>query len=158
MVTTARAAKHGVLKDLGADVTVDYTTEDFVDVTKKTNGRGADVILDIVGASYLARNLDALAPDGRLVVIGMQGGRRTELDLGALVHKRGLLAATSLRARPAAQKAAIVRGVREDVWPLVEAGAIRVVVDRSLPMAEAAQAHGLVESSEHLGKVLLVNE
>ena len=158
VVTTARAAKHGALKDLGADVTVDYTTEDFVDVTKKTNGRGADVILDIVGASYLARNLDALAPDGRLVVIGMQGGRRTELDLGALVHKRGLLAATSLRARPAAQKTAIVRGVREDVWPLVEAGAIRVVVDRSLPMAEAAQAHGLVESSEHLGKVLLVNE
>ena len=158
VVTTARAAKHDRLKELGADVTVDYTSEDFVKVTKATTGRGADVILDLVGGPYLARNIDALAPDGRLVVIGMQGGRRAELDMGALVAKRGVLAATSLRARPAAQKADIVRGVRDDVWPLVESGAIRVVVDRTFPMAQAAQAHRRVESSEHIGKVLLVNE
>ena len=157
VVTTARAGKHAALRGLGAAVTVDYRDQDFVAATKEaTGGRGADVILDIMGASYLARNLAALAPDGRLAIIGLQGGRRTELDLAALLATRGVISATGLRSRPPADKARIVKGVREQVWPLVESGAVRPVIDRRLPMPEAAQAHRIVEASEHLGKVLLV--
>ncbi|MFG3706963.1 NAD(P)H-quinone oxidoreductase [Micromonospora sp. NPDC047670] len=156
VVVTARAAKHERLRELGAAHTIDYREQDFVEeVRRVTDGRGADVILDIMGAAYLPRNVAALAADGRLVVIGMQGGRKGELDLGALLAKRGTVAATALRSRPLDQKAAIVRGVRQQVWPLVEAGAVRPIVDRRLPLAEAAQAHRLVESSDHVGKVLL---
>ncbi|MEH1101859.1 NAD(P)H-quinone oxidoreductase [Micromonospora sp. CPCC 205561] len=156
VVATARAAKHERLRELGAAHTIDYREQDFVEeVRRVTDGRGADVILDIMGAAYLSRNVAALAADGRLVVIGMQGGRRGELDLGALLAKRGTLAATALRSRPLGQKAEIVRGVRDQVWPLVESGAVRPVVDRRLPLTEAARAHRLVESSDHLGKVLL---
>lgn len=108
-----------------------------------------------MGASYLGRNVAALATGGRLVVIGLQGGRKAELDLGALLTKRASVAATSLRIRPLAEKAEIVRGVRDEVWPLIEAGKIRPVVDRRLPMTDAADAHRLVESSDHFGKVLL---
>ena len=156
VVVTARPAKHERLRKLGAAHTIDYTSQDFVEeVRKVTDGRGADVILDIMGASYLGRNVAALATDGRLVVIGMQGGRKAELDLGALLAKRGSVAATALRSRSVADKAAIVRGVREEVWPLVESGAIGPIVDRRIPMAQAAEAHRIVESSDHLGKVLL---
>jgi putative PIG3 family NAD(P)H quinone oxidoreductase len=156
VVVTARAAKHERLRELGAAHTIDYREQDFVEeVRRVTDGRGADVILDIMGAAYLSRNVAALAADGRLVVIGMQGGRKGELDLGALLAKRGTVAATALRSRPLDQKAEIVRGVRQQVWPLVEAGAVRPIVDRRLPLAEAAQAHRLVESSDHVGKVLL---
>ncbi|MGC5053916.1 NAD(P)H-quinone oxidoreductase [Micromonospora sp. DT48] len=156
VVATARATKHERLRELGADVLVDYREQDFVEeVRRVTDGRGADVVLDIMGASYLGRNVAALAADGRLVVIGLQGGRKGELDLGALLAKRGTVAATALRSRPLAQKAAIVRGVREQVWPLVEAGRVRPVIDRRLPIVDAAQAHRLVESNEHVGKVLL---
>jgi putative PIG3 family NAD(P)H quinone oxidoreductase len=156
VITTARAAKHPALRKLGASVTVDYSEQDFVAATRgATGGRGADVILDIIGASYLSRNLAALAPDGALAIIGLQGGRRAELDLGALLAARGRISATSLRSRPLADKARIVRGVREQVWPLVESGAIRPVIDRRLPMDRAAEAHRLVERSDHLGKVLL---
>ncbi|MER7333471.1 MULTISPECIES: NAD(P)H-quinone oxidoreductase [unclassified Micromonospora] len=156
VLVTARAAKHERLRELGAAHTIDYREQDFVEeVRRVTDGRGADVILDIMGASYLPRNVAALAADGRLVVIGMQGGRKGELDLGALLAKRGTVAATALRSRPLDQKAEIVRGVRQQVWPLVEAGAVRPIVDRRLPITEAAQAHRLVESSDHVGKVLL---
>ncbi|MEG3635503.1 NAD(P)H-quinone oxidoreductase [Micromonospora palythoicola] len=156
VVATARASKHERLRALGADLLVDYREQDFVEeVRRVTDGRGADVVLDIMGASYLGRNVAALAADGRLVVIGMQGGRKGGLDLGALLAKRGTVAATALRSRPLEQKAAIVRGVREQVWPLVEAGRVRPVIDRRLPITEAAQAHRLVESNEHVGKVLL---
>ncbi|MGW0504812.1 NAD(P)H-quinone oxidoreductase [Micromonospora sp. NPDC003241] len=156
VVATARPAKHPRLRELGAVHLVDYREQDFVEeVRRVTDGRGADVVLDIMGASYLGRNVAALAPDGRLVVIGMQGGRKAELDLGALLAKRGTVAATALRARPLDQKAAIVQGVRDEVWPLVEADRVRPVVDRRLPITEVAQAHRLVESNEHLGKVLL---
>jgi putative PIG3 family NAD(P)H quinone oxidoreductase len=158
VVTTARRSKHEALRQLGADVTIDYTEEDFAEATKRaTGGRGADVILDIVGAKYLPRNVDALAVNGRLVVIGMQGGRKGELDLGALMAKRALVAATTLRARPPDDKARIVAGVHRDVWPLVESGAIRIVIDRRLSMDRAAEAHRIVEASEHIGKVVLVN-
>jgi putative PIG3 family NAD(P)H quinone oxidoreductase len=149
VVTTARAIKHDRLKALGADVTVDYSTEDFTE-------HRADVILDIMGAKYLARNVEALKPDGRIAIIGMQGGRKGELDLGALMAKRGSVSATTLRARPPADKARIVRAVRDRVWPLVDAGTIRPVIHTTLPMAEAMKAHRLMESSDHIGKILLL--
>jgi putative PIG3 family NAD(P)H quinone oxidoreductase len=157
VVVTARSAKHERLRAIGADLAIDYTTDDFVQATKDfTDGHGADVVLDIMGAKYLARNIDVLATNGRLAIIGMQGGRTGELDLGALMAKRGLISATTLRARPAAEKARIVKGVRDQVWPLVDAGAIRPIIDTALPMAEARQAHRLMESSDHLGKILLL--
>ncbi|MBO4205291.1 NAD(P)H-quinone oxidoreductase [Micromonospora echinofusca] len=157
VLVTARSGKHDRLRELGAAHTIDYRAEDFVEVTRRvTDGRGADVILDIMGGAYLPRNVAALATSGRLVVIGLQGGRKGELDLSALLAKRASVTATALRSRPVAEKAAIVRGVRDEVWPLVESGTVRPVVDRRLPMAEAAGAHRLVESSDHLGKVLLV--
>jgi putative PIG3 family NAD(P)H quinone oxidoreductase len=155
VVTTARASKHDFLRDLGADLVIDYTTDDFVAATREFNGRGADVILDIVGAKYLSRNIEALAPNGRLTVIGLQGGRKAELDLGALMAKRGSVSSTSLRARPAADKARVVAGVVRVVWPLVEAGAIRPIIDTTMPLAEAAEAHRLMEASDHVGKILL---
>lgn len=156
VITTARPAKHAALRQLGAEVTVDYHEQDFVAATREaTGGRGADVVLDIIGAAYLSRNLAALAPDGWLAIIGLQGGRRAELDLGGLLGSRATISANSLRSRPLPDKARIVRGVREQVWPLVESGAIRPVIDRRLPMAQAAEAHRLVERSDHLGKVIL---
>ncbi|MEU8111284.1 NAD(P)H-quinone oxidoreductase [Micromonospora sp. NPDC048947] len=156
VLTTARETKHDRLRELGAAHLIDYREQDFVEeVRRVTDGRGVDVILDIMGGSYLGRNVSALATGGRLVVIGMQGGRKAELDLGALLTKRASVTATSLRSRPLAEKAEIVHRVRDEVWPLVEAGRIRPIVDRRLPMTEAAQAHRLVESNEHFGKVLL---
>jgi putative PIG3 family NAD(P)H quinone oxidoreductase len=156
VIVTARPAKHERLRELGATRVIDYTGEDFVASTNQaTGGRGADVILDIMGGSYLGRNVAALATFGRLVVIGMQGGRKGELDLAALMAKRASVAATTLRARSVEDKAEIVRGVREEVWPLVESGAVGPIVDRRLAMAQAAEAHRIVEASDHLGKVLL---
>ena len=155
-VTAGSAAKLERCRELGADVLVNYRDEDFVErVRAATGGHGADVVLDNMGAKYLGRNVDVLAVGGRLVVIGLQGGVKAELNLGALLAKRASVTATSLRARPAAEKAAIVAGVRRDVWPLVEQGAVRPVVDRLLPMDRAADAHRVVEASEHVGKVLL---
>lgn len=157
VLTTARESKHSVLQDLGAEVAIDYRTEDFVaSVRAVTGGRGADVILDIVGGDYLARNLEALAVDGRLVIIGLQGGRRAELDLGALLAKRGSVLATTLRSRSVEAKARIVAGVREQVWPLIESDLVRPVIHARLPLTAAAEAHRLVEASDHTGKVLLV--
>jgi len=108
-----------------------------------------------MGAKYLARNIEVLAPNGRLVIIGLQGGGRAELDIGALLAKRGAVIAATLRGRPRAEKAAIVASVRQHVWPLIESGAVRPVVDRVLPLAAAAEAHRVVEASEHVGKVVL---
>jgi putative PIG3 family NAD(P)H quinone oxidoreductase len=156
VLVTARAGKHERLRALGADLAIDYQTQDFVRaVLDHTGGRGADVVLDIMGAKYLARNVEVLAPDGRITVIGMQGGRAAELDLGKLMAKRGRVSATSLRARPAADKARIVAGVRDQVWPLVAAGLVKPIVNRTFPLAEAAAAHELMESSDHFGKILL---
>ncbi|HYN92292.1 MAG TPA: NAD(P)H-quinone oxidoreductase [Pilimelia sp.] len=154
VITTARRSKHERLKQLGAHVTVDYPTDDFAEQAGRLGG--ADVVLDIMGAAYLDRNIAALAPNGRIAVIGMQGGRAAELNLGALMAKRGSISATTLRARPTREKAEIVRGVREQVWPLVESGAIRPVIDRTVPLRRAAEAHRVLESGDHLGKILLV--
>lgn len=154
--TAGSAEKLATCRELGADIAINYREEDFVERIKDaTKGNGADVILDIMGASYLARNVDALAIDGRLVSIGMQGGSRAELDLGKLMVRRGTIMATTLRARPPEQKAAIVGAVRERVWPLVDAGKIRPVIYRELPIYEAAEAHRIMATSTHTGKILL---
>jgi putative PIG3 family NAD(P)H quinone oxidoreductase len=156
LVTAGSTDKLQRCRELGADVAINYRDEDFVAVARDaTDGRGVDVILDNMGAKYLSRNIDALALSGRLIIIGMQGGSKVELDLRALMAKRAAVLATSLRARPATEKAAIVASVREHVWPRLESGAIRPVVDRVLPLAEAAEAHRVVEAGEHVGKVLL---
>jgi putative PIG3 family NAD(P)H quinone oxidoreductase len=155
-VTAGSAVKLARCRELGADVTVEYTTQDFVEVVREASGgRGADVVLDIVGAAYLERNVEVLAADGRIVVIGMQKGKRAELDLGVLMGKRGTVAATGLRSRPVEQKAAIVDQVRTHVWPMVEAGSVRPIVDRTFPVEQVADAHRLMESSTHVGKILL---
>ena len=154
LTTVGSPAKAERVVALGAERAVLYREEDFVQVVREVAG-GADVVLDGIGASYLARNVDVLADGGRLLVIGLQGGARAELDLSALLRKRGTVHATSLRSRPAAQKAAIVAAVLAVVWPAIEAGHVRPVVDRVLPLAEAAQAHRVVEASEHVGKVVL---
>ncbi|MGY1742227.1 MULTISPECIES: NAD(P)H-quinone oxidoreductase [unclassified Blastococcus] len=160
--TAGTAAKLDVCRELGAEVGVNYRDEDFVErVREATGGAGVDVVLDNMGAKYLARNVDALATGGRLVCIGMQGGTRAELDLGLLMRKRAAVHATTLRARPATGpggKAAIVAAARYDVWPDVERGVVRPIVDRRLPMSRAAEAHRVVEASEHVGKVLLLTE
>ena len=157
VVVTARAEKHDQLRALGADLTIDYPADDFVAATRDfTGGRGADVVLDIIGAKYLGRNVDVLAVNGRIATIGLQGGRKGELDLGALMTKRGSISATTLRARPVAEKTRIVKGVRDQVWPLVDAGAIRPIIHTTMEMSKAAEAHRLMESSDHLGKILLV--
>jgi len=156
VVTAGSPEKLRRCHELGADVGIDYRNEDFVArVREETGGLGADVVLDNMGASYLARNLDVLAPNGRLAVIGMQGGTRAEIDLGAMLRKRVALLVTSLRARPHEEKAAICRSVVEHVWPLVAAGEVRPIVDRVVPLAQVAEAHRVVEASEHVGKVLL---
>ncbi|MGH3646942.1 MAG: NAD(P)H-quinone oxidoreductase [Micromonosporaceae bacterium] len=156
---TASGHKHDALRKLGADGLIDYHTDDFVAAVKDaTGGRGADVVLDIIGAAYLGRNLDVLATGGRLVIIGLQGGMKTELNLGTLLTKRLSVIGTTLRSRPVEEKAGIVRAVGDHVWPLIGAGDVRPVVDRRLPISEVAEAHRVVEANEHIGKVLLTVE
>lgn len=157
LTTAGSAEKLALCAELGADVTIDYHEQDFVEVVGRvTEGVGVDVILDNMGAAYLSRNVAALAPEGRLVVIGLQGGTRAELDLNALMRKRAAVVGTTLRARPVAEKSTICAAVAEHVWPLVADGTIRPVVGRRLPLAEAAEAHRLMESGESTGKILLV--
>lgn len=143
-------------QELGADEAVNYRTEDFVErVRDVTHGHGVDVILDIIGAKYLERNVASLATGGRLVVIGMQGGVRGEIDLAALLRARGSIMATSLRARSAQEKQEICEALVREVWPLIAEGRVAPVVHAVLPWFDAAQAHRLLESSTHVGKVLL---
>ncbi|MFD4641665.1 NAD(P)H-quinone oxidoreductase [Lentzea sp. NPDC058436] len=139
--------------ELGADITVNYKTQDFVAEVKQ-----ADVVLDNMGASYLPRNIDVLAPDGRLMIIGMQGGVKGELPIGKLLSKRASVMATGLRGRSVDNKGAIVAQVREHLWPLVESGAVKPVVGQVVPMSDAAEAHRLLDSGDVFGKVLLRRE
>ncbi|TXJ81865.1 NAD(P)H-quinone oxidoreductase [Streptomyces lavendulae] len=156
-VTAGTKEKLERCAELGADILINYREQDFVaEVKEATGGAGADVILDNMGAKYLDRNVQTLAVNGRLAIIGMQGGAKGELNIGALLHKRAAVTATSLRARPVEEKTAIVAAVREHVWPLLATGRVRPVVDRELPMERAAEAHRVVEESGHIGKVLLV--
>ncbi|MBQ1090960.1 NAD(P)H-quinone oxidoreductase [Streptomyces sp. B93] len=156
-VTAGSEEKLERCAELGADILINYREQDFVaEIREATGGAGADVILDNMGAKYLDRNVRALAVNGRLAIIGMQGGVKGELNIGALLAKRAAISATSLRARPLSEKAAIVAAVREHVWPLLSGGHVRPVVDRELPMPQASEAHRLLEESGHVGKVLLV--
>ncbi|MGW4881391.1 NAD(P)H-quinone oxidoreductase [Streptomyces sp. NPDC004262] len=138
-------------RELGADVAVDHRTEDFAE------SGPYDVILDVVGGDYLERNVRSLAADGRLLVIGLQNGLEGNLNLAELVFKRASVHGTTLRTRSKEQKAAIIADVRKHVWPMIENGAVRLLIDRTVPMAEAAEAHRLMETGGHLGKILLVN-
>jgi putative PIG3 family NAD(P)H quinone oxidoreductase len=155
-VTAGSADKLDRCRQLGATILINYHTDAFDEAVRNaTGGHGADVILDVIGAKYLSRNLAALATSGRLLVIGLQGGRRAELDLGALLSKRAAIIATTLRWRSVAEKATIVAAVREHVWPLLESGDVRPVVDRVMSIVEVAEAHRVVEAGEHVGKVVL---
>ena len=156
-VTAGSPEKLEVCRELGASILVNYRSEDFAEVVRAaTDGHGADVILDNMGAKYLVPNVTLLAENGRLVVIGLQGGRTGEVDLGAMLAKRCALIATTLRGRPAAEKATIVAAVREHVWPLLADGRVHPVVHAKYPLAEAARAHREMEASTHVGKLLLV--
>ena len=157
VITTAGSQeKLDACRALGADVTINYKEQDFVEeVAKATDGAGVDVILDNMGAKYLPRNVEALATEGRLVVIGLMGGAKGELDLGLLLRKRAAVIATTLRSRPTEEKSAICASVVEHVWPLVAEGLVRPVVHGSMPLDDVATAHALMESGEHTGKILL---
>ncbi|CAN5154595.1 NAD(P)H-quinone oxidoreductase [soil metagenome] len=161
LTTGGTAEKRAFCAELGAAVTIDYHEEDFVEVAKRENAdregssRGVDVILDNMGASYLGRNVDALATEGRLVIIGMQGGIKGELNIATLLNKRAAVIATSLRGRPPAGKAAICAAVVEHVWPLVADGSVRAIIDTTLPLEEVAKAHRMMDAGSHTGKILL---
>ena len=156
-VTAGSQEKLDVCRELGADILINYREQDFVEELKRaTGGHGADVILDNMGAKYLPRNVEALATAGRLVIIGLQGGVKGELDINTLLRKRGAVIATSLRARPVAEKATIVAAVREHVWPMVADGRVRPIVHSRHPLAEASAAHAEMEASTHIGKILLL--
>jgi putative PIG3 family NAD(P)H quinone oxidoreductase len=156
LTTAGSAEKLEVCRSLGADVTINYREQDFVaEVKAATGGDGVDVILDNMGASYLSPNVDALAVEGRLVVIGLQGGSRAELDLGVLLRKRGAVIATSLRSRPVAEKTAICESVVEHVWPLLADGSVRTLVHTTLPLEEVREAHRIMDAGDHTGKIVL---
>lgn len=156
-VTAGSPAKLERCAALGAEILVDYREQDFVEVVREaTGGHGADVVLDNMGAAYLQRNVDVLATGGRIQVIGLQGGVKGEINLGVLMSKRAQVRGTTLRARPVEEKAAICARVASEVWPMVADGRITAVVDRVVPMADAADAHRAIESGDHVGKVLLV--
>ncbi|MEB3065297.1 NAD(P)H-quinone oxidoreductase [[Mycobacterium] zoologicum] len=155
-VTAGSDTKLQLCRELGAEITVNYHDEDFVERVREAGG--ADVILDIMGAAYLDRNIDALASDGRLVVIGMQGGVKGELNIGKLLAKRAGVIGTTLRGRPVEGphgKGAVVAAVAEKVWPMLADGRIKPVIGASLPIAQAAEAHRLLASGEVAGKVVL---
>lgn len=156
--TAGNAEKVGTAKAfLGADIAINYAEENFpASLRAQNGGKGADVILDVVGAKYLEQNIDALADYGRLVVIGLQGGARAELDLGQLLQKRAAIIATALRPRPVEEKTVIMNAVRDAVWPMLTDGRIRPLVAKSFPLDQVAAAHTYFDSGDHVGKVLLV--
>ena len=155
-VTAGSRAKLDACARLGAEVLINYNEQEFVEeVRAATGGRGANVILDNMGAAYLGRNVSALARDGRLLIIGMQGGISGELDINALLRKNGTIYASSLRGRPDSEKAAICSQVERNIWPWVHAGVVKPVIDRIMPMQDAAQAHRLLQDGGVTGKIVL---
>lgn len=153
--TAGTDEKLEICRELGADITLDYHGDWPRELREATEGRGVDVILDVIGAKYLAANVASLARGGRLVVIGFQGGVRGELDLGKLLSKNALVTATSLRFRPADEKAAIVARVADEVWPLIESGAIRLAGETRFGLDDVRQAHEWLASGENVGKIVL---
>jgi putative PIG3 family NAD(P)H quinone oxidoreductase len=158
-VTAGSSQKLDEARALGADITINYHEEDFVErIRAETDGAGVEVILDIIGAKYLDRNIDALANDGRVVIIGLQGGATAELNIGKLLPKRAGVIGTTLRGRPVdgpASKGAIATEVVKNVWPMIADGRVRPVVGAVLPIQQAAEAHKLLSSGEVTGKVIL---
>lgn len=155
-VTVGSTAKAAFCEELGAAKAINYREQDFVDAIKAlTEGAGVDVILDMIGGDYLARNIRALRPDGRLLQIALMGGAKGELDLGRLMTRRLTVTGSTLRPRPVAVKGAIAEALRRRVWPLIEAGKIAPIIHQTFPLAEAAKAHELMESSAHIGKIIL---
>jgi NADPH2:quinone reductase len=135
---------------------INYRTEDFVEVMRaQTGGKGVDVILDMVAGSYVPRNLDIAALEGRIVVISLLGGSRAEINMGLILTKRLTLTGSTLRARTVAQKAEVADAVHKNIWPLLSAGRVRPVIHATFPLAEAAEAHRLMETSNHIGKIVL---
>jgi NADPH2:quinone reductase len=156
IVTAGDDAKCTACLRLGADHAINYKTQDFAaEVKRLTEGRGADVVLDMVAGSYVAREMACLADDGRIVIIAVQGGVKAEIDAAAVLRRRLTITGSALRPRPVAFKAAIARALREQVWPLIESGEVRPVVHAEFPATEAAQAHALMESGKHVGKIVL---
>ena len=156
-VTAGSADKLAVCRSLGAEILINYREQDFpAELTAATDGHGADVILDIIGGSYAARNVAALAVDGRIMVIANQSGENADFNPFHLMQKRGRYWGTTLRARPFEQKAAIMRALRTDVWPWLESGRFRPVIDSRFRFDQAADAHRRLEASVHVGKILLV--
>ncbi|RAX14924.1 NAD(P)H-quinone oxidoreductase [Pseudarthrobacter sp. AG30] len=156
LATCGSEEKMRVCEELGADTVINYRTTDFVDVIHDvTDGVGVNLILDNMGAAYLSRNIAASAEDGKIVTIGLQGGKIAEIDLGQMMSKRMSLHVTSLRDRPLVDRTRIVRGVLEQIWPLIECGAVRLLIDSSFDLSEVTQAHARLESGDHVGKVLL---
>jgi putative PIG3 family NAD(P)H quinone oxidoreductase len=156
IVTAGSAEKCARCRELGADIAIDYTKGEFAPaVLEATGGAGVDVALDSIGAPYLAQHLTCLKLGGRLVLIGLMGGAKTEINLGLVVAKRLSVIGSTLRARPVAEKAEIVRGFRRRFGAALESGALHAVVDRVLPLADAQAAHDCVEASAHFGKVVL---
>jgi NADPH:quinone reductase len=154
--TAGTADKARACERLGAARGIDYKTEDFVEVVRReTDGRGVDVILDMIAASYFTRNLACLALEGRLVVISLIGGARTELNLSTVMSKRIFITGSTLRIRTVAQKALVAEGVRRNVWPLLEEKRVHPVIHATFPLAEAAEAHRMMETSQHIGKIVL---
>ncbi|GMY37249.1 quinone oxidoreductase PIG3-like [Fagus crenata] len=157
LVTAGSDEKLAFCKNLGADVCINYKTEDFVKrVKEETDGKGVDVILDHIGASYFRQNLESLNFDGRLLVIGSMGGSVTEVDLRALISKRITVQGTKLRNRSAENKAVIISEVEKNVWPAIEERWVKPVIYKYFPLSDAAEAHQLMENSSHIGKILLV--
>lgn len=155
--TAGSAEKARACLDLGADVAIDYREQDFAAVIKeKTGGRGVDLILDMVGGDYVARNIDTLAVDGRQVSIAFLKGAKVEIDLQKVMAKRLTLTGSTLRPRSIAEKGAIAAALRAEVWPLIEAGRVKPVIHATFPLAQAAEAHALMESSAHVGKIILL--
>ena len=156
IVTVGDDAKAQACREIGADEAINYRTQDFVaEVRRLTEGRGADVILDMVAGSYVAREIQCLADDGRLSIIAVQGGSKAELDAGALLRRRLTITGSTLRPRTTEYKAAIGAALRARVWPLIEAGRFKPMIHKTFPAAQAAQAHELMESSQHVGKLVL---
>ena len=155
-VTAGTDEKCRACQELGAEAAINYKTSDFVDVISQlTSGRGVNVILDMVGGDYLERNLKTLAVDGRLVQIGLQGGSRSNIDLRLVMQRRLTLTGSTLRNRSVAEKAAIARDLEKHVWPLLASGTVKPIIDRTLPLEQAAEAHRLLESGEVVGKIVL---
>jgi len=156
VVTTVSAGKVDACRSLGADVVVDYGSEDFVEAAKAaTSGKGVDVVLDVIGGDYLARNLQAIRVGGRIVQVGVMGGGQTTVDLGAMLPKRATLVGTVLRARPLDEKIAATQRFRAEILPLFDAGLVRPVIDRRFALADIAAGHDHLESNANVGKVVI---